>query len=335
VPDALHIGGVVVTPPLVLAPMAGVTTRPFRVLCRALGAGLVCGEMISATALRYANKRTRQMLELSEEERPVSMQIAACGPDLAEEAVRGAITAGAAIVDLNFGCPVPKVRRAGAGAVLMRDLGRARAIVEAAVASAAGPPVTVKMRAGWDDDSVNFPELAALSVEAGAKALVLHARTAEQYYSGEANWAWIAELVRLAPVPVIGNGDVRSGDDALRMLEETGCAGVMIGRAARTSPWVFREAAAALAGQDLPAPPDARERLGLAVRLCDALIEELGETVGCLRARGMLGFLGRGIPSAARFRERAHQVSSREEIHALVAEYLAAFEAAATEEGSA
>jgi tRNA-dihydrouridine synthase B len=321
VPHHLTIGRVRVDPPLVLAPMAGVTSLPFRVLCRELGAGLVCGEMVSATALHYASQRSRRMLAVDESERPVSLQIAAGSPETAATAVREAVAAGADIVDLNLGCPVPKVRKSGAGAVLLRDLGRAREIIEATVEGAGATPVTVKTRAGWDEGELRFLDIGRIATEAGCQAITLHGRTARQMYSGAANWGWIAELVRECPLPVIGNGDVRSAEEALRLLEETGCAAVMIGRAARSYPWIFAETRALFAGEPVPEPPDLATRLALAERLGRGLVEHLGPISGPLAARSALSALSRGIPAAARFRDRAHRLSSLEEILALLREY--------------
>lgn len=318
---SLHIGPVAVSPPLVLAPMAGVTSAPFRRICRELGAGLVCGEMVSANALRYDSLRSARMLRVAPEERPVSLQIAAGDPEVAAEAVRRAVLAGADIVDINFGCPVPKVRKSGAGAILLRDAGRARAILEAAVDSAGGVPVTVKLRAGWSDADLPYLDYARMACEVGCAAVALHARTALQMYRGQAHWPWIAELARECPLPVLGNGDVRSGEDAVRMLEETGCAAVMVGRAARDYPWIFREAVALLAGAEPPPAPSWIERLALAERLCAGLVESHGPQVGALVSRTALSGLSRGLPDGARFRERAHGVGSLEEIRALIREY--------------
>lgn len=318
---AVSIGRVLVDPPLVLAPLAGVALRPFRLMCRRFGAGLVCGEMVSAMALRYGSQRSRRMLAVDPEERPVSVQIAAGAPDTAADATEAAIAAGADIVDLNFGCPVPKVRKSGAGAILMRNPALVRGIVRAAVGTAGGVPVTVKMRAGWDDNSLNFIEVAQAAVEDGCAAVTLHARTAVQMYSGAAHWPWIAELVREVPVPVVGNGDVRSGADALRMMQETGCAGVMIGRAAQGAPWLFGQARAVLRGEEPPPDPSIPERLRICVDLCEGLADELGEHLGCLHARKVLGWFARGIPQAARFRELANGVSSLDDVRRLVARY--------------
>ncbi len=318
---ALSIGGVSVDPPLVLAPMAGVTSPPFRLLCRELGAGLVCGEMVSAMALHFSSRRSLRMLETREAERPVSLQVAAGNPEVAVSGVREAVAAGADIVDLNFGCPVPKVRKSGAGAAILRDLGLAREVLVAAVETAAPTPVTVKIRAGWDDRSVCFPEVGRIATESGVAAVAFHGRTAEQMYTGHANWEWIARLVAECPLPVIGNGDLHTGDDALRMLEQTGCAGVMVGGEARGKPWVLGELAGALRGTEAPPSPTWPERLALGCRLCEGLAEYHGPQLGVLHARSALGALARGMPQAARFRERAHRLGSLEEIHALLREY--------------
>lgn len=319
--EPMLLGSVRVDPPLVLAPLAGTTLRPFRLLCRRLGAGMVCGEMISGMALRYANERTGRMLAVDPDEHPVSLQIAAGRPEVAGESATALRRAGADVIDLNMGCPVPKVRKTGAGAILGRDPGLARAIMDATVEAAAGIPVTVKMRAGWDDDSINFMRIADEAVASGCAGIALHARTAVQMYAGRAEWGWIRQLVSHVPVPVTGNGDVRGPEDCLRMLEETGCAAVMIGREAQANPWVFQRCAAALAGAAVPPPPDWSERLAAAQSLCEGLIEELGERRGCLYARRTLGWLSRGMPDGARFRSRAHRISSAGDLRALLDAY--------------
>jgi tRNA-dihydrouridine synthase B len=321
VSDVLLIGQVRIDPPVVLAPMAGVTSPPFRLLCRELGAGLVCGEMVSATALHYASQRSRDMLEVREAERPISLQVAAGNPEVAVTGVREAVAAGADLVDLNLGCPVPKVRKSGAGAVLLRDLGRAREVLQAAVETAGGTPVTVKIRAGWDEGSLCYVEAGRLAAEVGCAAVAFHARTAEQMYHGHADWERIRHLVSECPLPVIGNGDIHTAEDALRMVEQTGCAGVMVGREARRYPWVFREIRAALRGEPVPGPPPWPERLALGLRLCEGLAEHHGPKLGALNARSALGALAHGMPQSHRFRERAHRLASLEEIATLLREY--------------
>lgn len=328
----LTVGALSVTPALVLAPMAGVTVRAFRLLCRAMGAGLVCSEMVSATALEHRNARSLRMLATDEAERPVSLQIAAGSPETAAKAVRVAVAAGADVVDLNFGCPVPKVRKTGAGAVLLQRPETAGAIIRAAVRAAGPTPVTVKMRAGWDRHSLRFKEISHIAANAGVAAIALHARTAEQGYSGSAHWPWIAELAASVPVPVIGNGDVRCAADAVRMIAETGCAGVMIGRASLSAPWVFRECAAVLGGAAVPAPPDLPERLAVAMELAEGLVHDLGPHVGVLYTRKFLGWFSKGMPEAARFRERAHRVGTLEDIRALLHEYVPGLEPRCSEQ---
>jgi tRNA-dihydrouridine synthase B len=319
--EHLTIGSVRVVPPLVLAPMAGATSSPFRSICRELGAGLVCGEMVSANALVYASQKSYHRLLLEESERPVSMQIVAGSPESAATGVRAAAEAGADIVDLNLGCPVPKIKKIGAGAALLRDMGRAREVIEAAAEAAGDTPFTVKTRAGWAEGKLTFLEIGAIAAEAGCAAIALHARTAVQMYSGTANWKWIGQLVQECPLPVIGNGDVRSGADALRMFEETGCAGVMIGRHARVHPWVFAEARAVLGGEDAPPVPNYYDRMELTLRLCEGLCEHYGEHTGVLHARSALSAMSKGFRDAARFRERAHRLRSLEEIRTLFREY--------------
>jgi len=315
----LRIGGVSVDPPAILAPLAGVTVPPFRRLCRELGAGLVCSEMVSANALAYRNPKTATMLRVCDDEHPVGVQILAPTPDVAEPAAQAAAEAGADVVDINMGCPVPKVLKCRAGVDLMRDPSRARAVMEAAVRGAGGRvPVTVKLRAGWDPSSRRFVEIARLAEDAGLSAVILHARYGCQGYSGRADWSMIAELKRQASVPVVGNGDVRCAADAARMREETGCDAVMVGRSAMGNPWVFRELLAAARGHALPAPPRFEERIETLIRLGHEMIDLYGEHRGLRELRGFVCWFTKGMPSSASLRAEALQATSFADLRALL-----------------
>lgn len=283
--------------PFILAPMAGVSEMPFRVLARAMGAGAAPTELVSASGLLYGQARTMRYMEHDRAlEQPFWVQLFGGDPQaMAAGAVRAA-ELGARIIDINMGCPVRKVTRHGAGSGLLCDPTRAAAIV-AAVARASGLPVTAKLRAGWDHASLNYRDVAAALQDAGVAGLALHARTRAQGYSGSAEWSWIADLVAHTTVPVIGNGDVRSAADAHRMLAETGCAGVMIGRAALGNPWIF----AALRGErGQPTPAERWRQVRAHLQAHVAFVGDAGRALR--RFRGHLMWYAHGLAQAAAFR---------------------------------
>ncbi|MBM3498853.1 MAG: tRNA dihydrouridine synthase DusB [Armatimonadetes bacterium] len=310
----MRIGNVTVDPPLILGPMAGMNSVPFRLLCRKAGAGLVCSEMVSATALHFGSTKTAGLLESCAQERPLSVQLFGADPDIVAEGARDVEAAGADIVDLNMGCPVRKVLKAGAGSMLMKDPNRAVAIAAATV-RAVGVPVTAKLRIGWSREDASFVELSRRLVDAGVAAIALHGRTAGQGYRGAADWSAIARLVQAVSVPVIGNGDVFTAPDAGRMLRETGCAAVMIARGALGNPFLFAQAADVLAGRD-PRPIPARWRLAAAVWHVQASALHHGEYLGVRRMRAMSCWYSRGLPGSAVFRREACRAGSVAELSA-------------------
>ncbi|MEP6754628.1 MAG: tRNA dihydrouridine synthase DusB, partial [Chthonomonadales bacterium] len=255
VAPAFNIGDVKVDPPVILAPMADVTNGAFRRICKRIGRpGLIVTEQISTMALHYNSERTWKMFDWTDAEQPLSVQLFGSDPEIMAEAARIVVDRGARIVDINMGCWVPKVCKTGSGAALLKDEPTAIRVVDAVV-RAVNVPVTVKMRAGWDKSALNSISLAQKLEAVGARAFALHARTAVQGYTGDADWNWIVEIKQVLSVPVTGNGDIRTPDDALRMLTQTGCDGVMIGRSAIGNPWILREVGYFLrTGDRLPSP---------------------------------------------------------------------------------
>ncbi|WP_161823333.1 tRNA dihydrouridine synthase DusB [Sporotomaculum syntrophicum] len=297
------IGHLVLANPVVAAPMAGVTDRAFRMLAAEHGCGLVYTEMISDQALIYGNPKTNLLLNLSGETGPICVQIFGSQVEYMVRAAEIVADRGADIIDINMGCPTPKIVRNGEGASLMRHPELAARIVEAIV-NRVDCPVTVKMRKGWDDTSVNAVELARLVVQAGAAAVAVHGRTREQFYSGEADWGIIRQVCEAVSVPVIGNGDVRTPEDAERMLKETGCHAVMIGRAAAGNPWLFSSTVHYLATGELLPCPTLQMRQETAIRHYKLLVETKGEDVANREMRKHLAWYIKGLRGAAGLRAR-------------------------------
>lgn len=312
------IGNVHIYPPVVLAPMAGVTNHPFRVICRRFGSGAVWTEMISSYGIRYRNPKTLSMFDWTPDERPVAVQIFGADPNVMAVAAREVEAAGADIIDINVGCPVPKVRKTGAGAALMEDLKKARSVIES-VAKAVQIPVTVKTRKGLDDERVTAVEVARISEDAGVAAITIHGRTAAQGYSGTADWGIIRRTKQAVTIPVIGNGDVRSPADAKRMLSETGCDGVMIGRAALGNPWIFRRIAHFLSTGELLPEPTYAERIEVAREHLRMMIEQFGEDRAVREMRGQLAWYIKGMPGAADLRRLATEAKSYEDMERALA----------------
>lgn len=301
-PPPIRVGDVVIDPPLVLAPMSGISDLAMRRLCREGGAGLVCNEFVSGVALFYGNERTQEYLRFDEIERPVSCQIFGADPDKLAIAARLVEEAGADILDLNLGCAVPKVTKTGAGACLLRTPAAVGRLVRAMVA-AVSLPVTVKVRLGWDNGCRNAAAIARIAVAEGAQLVAVHGRTATQGYRGEADWAAIGEIVAAVPeVPVVGNGDVRSGPDAAALLAASGAAGVMIGRGAEGDPGIFGRVAEYLRTGHEPPPPSAAERLALARRHGDLVVEYRGDERAGREMRKHLAWYSHGLYDATTFR---------------------------------
>jgi len=315
----MNIGSVPVDPPVVLAPMAGITNHAFRLICRELGAGLVCTDMISSCGIHYGNQKTLGMFDWTAEERPVAVQIFGAEPSVMADAAAMVQDAGADIVDINVGCPVRKVRKTGAGAGLIEDLDTARKVMES-VAKAVNIPVTIKTRKGLDARHTTAVELARIAEDAGAAAISIHGRTAAQGYSGSADWGIIGKAKSAVAIPVIGNGDVRSPQDAKRMLDETGCDAVMIGRAALGNPWIFRRTARYLATGDLLPEPTYIERIEMARKHLRMMVELYGEDRGVREMRGQIAWYIKGMPGAGQLRRLSTQVTSLERMEDVLSE---------------
>lgn len=316
----MNIGPIHLANPVILAPMAGVTDQPFRLLVKEMGCGLVYTEMISSKGLVYQNEHTHNLLKIDDRERPVAVQLFGSDPAAMAQAAQLVEAAGADIVDINMGCPTPKITKNGEGAALMRSPQLAFDIM-AGVTAAVGVPVTVKIRKGWDDNSVNAVEMAMLAQRAGIAAVSVHGRTREQFYSGHADWGIIKAVKGAVSIPVVGNGDVRTPQGAARLLAETGCDGVMVGRAAQGNPWLFRQIVRYLATGQAETGPAVHERIAMALRHLDMLIVHKGEHVAIREMRSHAAWYTKGLPHSAELRLRFNKAESRQHFREILAEF--------------
>lgn len=316
----MKIGDVVIPNRVVAAPMAGVTDKAFRILAKEQGCGLVFTEMISAKGLIYDNQRTKELLDIEGEERPLAVQLFGAEPDIVAEGALIAEEAGASMIDINMGCPAPKIVRNGEGSALMQNPSLAREIV-AGVVKRVKIPVTVKIRSGWCKDSINGVDFAQMMADAGAAAITVHGRTREQFYSGRADWEIIRQVVERVPVPVIGNGDIWTPEDGARMLEETGCHGIMIGRSSLGNPWIFSRTVAYIEeGISIP-EPSPKEKIAMALRHLDLVVSFKGEAVGVREMRKHLAWYIKGMRGAARMREEIFTAKTVAEVKDIVARW--------------
>lgn len=313
----LKIGNVELENRYILGPMAGVTDLPFRLLCKEQGAGLLCMEMVSAKAIYYNNRNTESLLEIHRDECPVSLQFFGSDPKIMSEMAKRIEERPFAILDVNMGCPVPKVVRNGEGSALMKEPKLVYEIVSALV-KAINKPVTVKIRKGFDDDHVNAVEIAKIIEEAGAAAVAVHGRTREQYYSGKADWDIIRQVKEAVSIPVIGNGDVTSPQKAEELVRQTGCDGIMIARGTQGNPWIFSEMIHWEETGELPPRPDKDEIRKMMLRHARLQLEYKGEFCGIREMRKHVAWYTKGLKGAARMREKVNAVESLEELENLL-----------------
>lgn len=316
----MQIGNISLSVPVALAPMAGITDMPFRIICSELGCGLVVSEMVSAKGLLYKNVKTFDMLSVAPEERPAAIQLFGSNPQELARAAKIVEAEGADIIDFNMGCPVPKIVNNGEGSALMKNPQLAYEIL-ARMADAVNIPVTVKIRSGWDAAHINAPEIAQFAEKAGVAAIAVHGRTREQFYNGKADWQVIKVVKDAVKIPVFGNGDILSAEDGLRMFKETGCDGLMIGRGADGNPWIFAELAAALGANGEKHEVTLAERMAMILRHLQMLIDFKGEVVAVKEMRRHAGAYLKGMPMAAEYRRRINALNTYEEFYQLINEY--------------
>lgn len=314
-----NIGSIRITVPTVFAPLAGISNLPMRVLAKEAGAGLVCSEMVSANGLVFGAEKTYQLMATTSPERPLSVQIFGSDPDIVAQGARIAAEAGADIIDINFGCSVKKILKSGSGAALMADMTKARHLLKA-VREAIDIPLTIKIRSGWDASGDDALRLAQLAQDCGVDAIAVHPRTARQGFSGRADWDLIARIKSELTIPVIGNGDVRTAEDACALLSQTGCDAVMVGRAAIGNPFIFTQILDRLNHRPEMAPTPA-QRFNIMRRFLNASVEHLGETRACFMMRSRLNWFVKGLPGASRFRKAATRIASAGQALTLIAEF--------------
>lgn len=316
----LKIGNVALKNNLILAPMAGVTDLPFRILCAEQGAGLMCMEMVSAKGILYNNKNTETLLSIDEREHPVSLQLFGAEPDLMAEMAKKVEDRPFDILDINMGCPVPKVVSNGEGSALMREPVLAGRIIEK-VSGAIKKPVTVKIRKGFDDGHVNAPEMAYIAQESGAAAVAVHGRTREQYYSGNADWDIIRQVKEAVSIPVIGNGDIFTPQDVARMSGETGCDGFMIARGARGNPWIFSQILQYFEDGGTAGRPSAGDVARMVLRHARMNIEFKGPYTGIREMRKHVAWYTAGFAHASSFRREVNVVETYEQLEELMGRF--------------
>ncbi len=316
----MKIGNVELESNILLAPMAGVTDKAFRMIVKPFGPALMYTEMVSGKGLFYKSKKTVDLLTADESEKPVAVQIFGHDADIMAEIANSALEYGAAVIDINMGCPAPKIVNNGDGCALMKSPETAAKVISA-VCRAVDVPVTVKFRAGWDDKSINAVEFAKIAEQSGASAVTVHGRTREQFYSGTADLDIIKAVKAAVKIPVIGNGDIIGGGSAAHMLEYTGCDGIMVGRAAEGNPWIFKEISAYLKDGTVLPPPDLDERREVALKHLGLLVEFKGERRGVLEGRKHMAWYFKGVSGGAVLRTALNKAQKYDEMCGLINEF--------------
>lgn len=316
----MKIGKVELENNVFLAPMAGITDMAFRIICKEMGSGLTYTEMVSSKGMFFGSIRTKDLLIFAKEEKPRAAQIFGNDPGIMAKMAEEVEALGAEIIDINMGCPASKIVKNGDGSALMRDPEKAEAIVNK-VTSAVKVPITVKFRKGWDNESINGIDFAKRMEQSGAAALTIHGRTRDQFYSGKADWNIIRDIKEAVRVPVIGNGDIFSPEDAKKMLEETGCDGVMIGRGAEGNPWIFKRTIEYLKSGILLPLPTNRERLEMLIRQLKMVVELKGEDIGVMEMRKQGAWYLKGLPGGAIVKTKLQTLKKMEEVIELLRVY--------------
>jgi len=317
----MQIGSIKLSNNVFLAPMAGVTDMVFRLLCKRQGCGLTCTEMVSAKGLHYKSDNTEVLLTIAGEERPAAVQVFGSESEIVAEAARQAEACGAAIIDINMGCPTPKIVKNGDGSALMKRPELVREIVRQTV-KAVKVPVTIKIRKGWDEESVNAVEIALLAAEEGAAAVTVHGRTREQFYSGTADWGIIKQVKRAVNIPVIGNGDIVKPQDAKQMLEETGCDAVMIGRGAQGNPWIFGRTVEYLKTGKLLPEPTYEQRIETIIKHMGMVTELKGEGIGIKEMRKHAAWYLKGMPGSTKVKLEIYKMTTYNQVKDILLKYL-------------
>ncbi|MEG0180243.1 MAG: tRNA dihydrouridine synthase DusB [Peptostreptococcaceae bacterium] len=317
----MKIGNVELNNEVFLSPMAGVTDLPFRLICKEKGCGMLYTEMINAKALCYDDENTKKMLKIEDEEHPIAVQIFGSEPEFMGKAAKIMNSYPNEILDINMGCPAPKVIKNGDGSALMRNP-RLTAEVLSAVVENSNKPVTLKIRKGWDDDSVNAVEIARIAQECGISALAIHGRTREQFYSGKADWDIISEIKQAIDIPVIGNGDVFEVEDAVNMLEKTKCDAIMIGRGAQGNPWIFKRVNHYMKTGEILLEPTMEEKITTAIKHMNLAVSEHGEFIAVREMRKHIGWYLKGLKNSAKYRDQINKITDYKVVIAMLEEYM-------------